>query len=82
LAYSLTGILEYFCDLASHLVGVSQTKPSQQELLKIAFTEIAKYEEKLSETLISYLTSKKEVTIIGTSEFSSAVRVPTSQFIY
>ena len=47
---------------------------------KKAWLDIAAHEEKLASTLLSYLNSRKDITVYGETSPSSKVRVPTISF--
>lgn len=68
--YSLTAILEYYKEIGKQinpenpLLGASKLMQTKEEIL--------------SQTLITYLRGKPNITIIGSREYDSNIRVPTS----
>jgi cysteine desulfurase family protein (TIGR01976 family) len=79
LSYGCVGILDYFDDIFNGN-NSSETLPLHKRL-EVVFKDIAQYEQELAEPLITYLKSKKGVTIIGEESSSKNVRVPTISFI-
>ena len=69
LAWGVTGIVDYFNNLAVH--------HNTQNIFEL----IADHEEKLCKELISFLETKKSVRIIGPKSFDKAIRVPTISFV-
>jgi cysteine desulfurase family protein (TIGR01976 family) len=81
LTYSLGAIPQYFIDLHDfHFpAGINVTN---REKYRKSFDLIALHEEKLSTMILDYLTTKKEITIIGEKTGSSLKRVPTISFVH
>jgi selenocysteine lyase/cysteine desulfurase len=81
LTYSLGAIPQYFMDLHDfHFpAGINVTN---REKYRKSFDLIALHEEKLSTMILDYLTTKKEITIIGEKTGSSLKRVPTISFVH
>ena len=81
LTYSLGAIPQYFMDLHDfHFpAGINVTN---REKYRKSFDLIALHEEKLSTMILDYLTTKKEITIIGEKTGSSLKRVPTMSFVH
>lgn len=77
-SYGLTGIREYFNSFA-----VTHNHPalSFRNNVTFAYKLIAEHEEKLASKLLDYLFSKSNVKIIGETDSSKEVRVPTISFI-
>jgi cysteine desulfurase family protein (TIGR01976 family) len=83
LTYGLRGIPEYFADLYDHHFAEKQDELiSEEEKLEQSFKLIAGYEEKLSEKLLKYLNSVKEIRIIGNKTADATKRVPTISFVH
>lgn len=81
LTYSLLGIAEYYLDLYKHHFPEETSANSSVKMQK-AFDLIADHEEKLAETLLSYLNSIPEIKIIGIPKADSGQRVPTISFVH
>jgi cysteine desulfurase family protein (TIGR01976 family) len=79
LSYSITGLLDYFLDLARHHSG-STVEDDVASRLDHAFDRIASHEAALSDRLLSFLTSKPTVRIIGEPTGDRHQRVPTIAF--
>ncbi|MEB3211646.1 MAG: cysteine desulfurase-like protein, partial [Leptolyngbyaceae bacterium] len=80
LSYSITGLTHYFESLARHHMG-DRLGYDPRAQLEQAFELIAVYEEQLSDRLLSYLTSKPKVRIIGNPKGDRHQRVPTIAFV-
>ncbi|MEL6222076.1 MAG: cysteine desulfurase-like protein [Cyanobacteria bacterium J06627_8] len=80
LSYSIAGLLDYFSGLAGHAVGMDDNSNSRSTL-ESAFDLIAAHEEVLSDRLLSFLTSKPNVRIIGHPAGDRHQRVPTIAFV-
>jgi cysteine desulfurase family protein (TIGR01976 family) len=78
LSYGITGIPDYFLDLAEHH-GIEIN--NRRRTLNAIFDQISNHEQRLSERLINYLNNKPNVRIIGSSAFEKAIRVPTISFV-
>jgi selenocysteine lyase/cysteine desulfurase len=74
LAYSLTGILDYFTQIGNRGENI-------REQLTAAFDQITKQENALGERLLSYLRNRPDCRIIGKEKGSDDERVPTISFI-
>jgi cysteine desulfurase family protein (TIGR01976 family) len=76
LAFSCTGVLDYFEDFAkAH--GINS---KGRAAVEASFALIADHEESLSERLLAYLRARPDVTIIGPEVADKAIRVPTISF--
>lgn len=78
LSYGITGILDYFNELAS---GHDIDEDSERKRLAAIFEIIANHEQDLSKRLLDYLNSKDRVKIIGHTTYDKHIRVPTISFI-
>lgn len=81
LTYSLLGVTNYFLMLNDHHFP-KQTKVSKKEKYANCFSIIEQHEQKLSSLLLSYLSSKDDIRIIGFSDSNKEKRVPTISFIH
>jgi len=81
LTYSLGAIPEYFTGLHDHHFP-SQTVIPVSERYRKSYDLIAIHEEELSNMILEFLTTKKEITIIGEKTGSRQKRVPTISFIH
>ncbi len=79
LSYASLGIIDYFNIQYNHFFGESNIP--DKEKYKSVFKMFAEHEEKLSETFIDFLRSKREVNIIGEAQADQHIRVPTISFI-
>ena len=80
LAYSLTGIADYFTEFARlHADGVPPK--DLHESAALAYDHFAHHEEVLAARLLGFLNSKANVRIIGRKEPDRALRVPTISFV-
>lgn len=77
LTYGSLGIIDYFKLLAAKH-NLSQSDTSYTEGV---FSLIAQHEEMLCKKLLSFLTSKTAISIIGTSGTDPSVRLPIISFI-
>jgi len=80
LAYSLTGIGEYFREFARHHSPNTHFK-GLNDSAKLAYEYVAHHEETLSARLLDFLSSKAGVRIIGKKEPDRSQRVPTVSFV-
>jgi selenocysteine lyase/cysteine desulfurase len=79
LGYSVKGINEYLCGLARKFGQHHNFRATERQMIVEAFEVITKQEEELSKKLMRHLNSKPDVyKIIGSQDFKSSVRVPTS----
>lgn len=81
LTYSLLGVTNYFLMLNDHHFP-KQTKVSKKEKYANCFSIIEQHEQKLSSLLLSYLSSRDDIRIIGFSDSNKEKRVPTISFIH
>lgn len=81
LTYSLAGIPEYFETLCDFHFPSDKILNAQEKRAK-SFNLIADHEEKLTKKLLSYLSSKAEIKIIGEVVAEKNKRVPTISFIH
>ena len=81
LTYSLRGIPEYLSEMCEHHIKDSSSF-SEAEKYKKSFGLIEEHEEILTEKLLNYLNSVKEIRIIGSSSFEGSKRVPTISFVH
>ncbi len=79
LCYGLTGIKDYFIQLAEANEG--PVVEGFRASLVSAFDAIAGYEETISARLLDYLNSKPNLRIIGRTEADQRLRVPTVSFV-
>ena len=80
LAYSTTGIVEYLSDLGAHSGRGNSESDSVRDNIELAFDLITDHENKLAESLLSYLRGRKDCRIIGIEDGYDARRVPTISF--
>lgn len=80
LTYSTLGIIEYYEDLYHHHFEDKSLKFGDR--IAKTFALVSAHEEKLAETLLTYLNSVPEIKIIGKSSAAAAVRVPTISFYH
>jgi cysteine desulfurase family protein (TIGR01976 family) len=85
LAYSTTGIVEYLSDLGARSgagdSGAGDSgSASVRDNIELAFDLITDHENKLAESLLSYLRGRKDCRIIGIEDGYDARRVPTISF--
>ena len=76
LSWGATGLVEYFKGLSEH-----HTKGIEADYLGHSFKIIADHEEELSNILLDFLKTKKNVKIIGPENGDKSVRVPTISFV-
>ena len=81
LTYSLGAIPEYFTGLHDHHFP-AETAISTFQKFKKSYDLIALHEEELSTMILEYLTTIKEISIIGERTGSRLKRVPTISFIH
>lgn len=79
LSYSLLGLEDYLKALASNLQPSLVHAPLRSQMIA-AFEGISGHEQQLSQRLLSWLTQKPGVRIIGPTSHNQAVRVPTIAF--
>jgi selenocysteine lyase/cysteine desulfurase len=77
LAYSLTGILDYFSEIGER-AGVTGTT---REKILAAFDQITNHENILGEKLLAYLRSRADVRIVGRERGDDPLRVPTISLV-
>lgn len=78
LAYSLTGIVDYLCELGEKTGATG----SPRERIVAAFDAIAVQENALTERLLSYLRSRNDCRIIGETTNRNGRRIPTISFVF
>jgi cysteine desulfurase family protein (TIGR01976 family) len=78
LAYSVTGIVDYLCELGSR----SGASGSPRDLLQAAFKAITAHEDALTDRLLSYLRSRNDCRIIGETTNRNGTRIPTISFVF
>lgn len=77
LAYSCCGVIDYFEALAqAHGINTEG-----RAAVEAAFELIAPHEELLSQRLLDYLGSRRDVTVIGDGRADKMQRVPTLSFV-
>jgi len=81
LTYSLGAIPEYFEDLHDYHFP-TQINNNPKEKHKKSFELIAEHEESLAKTLLSYLSGKADIRIIGETSADKSKRVPTISFVH
>lgn len=80
LSYGLLGVRDYFMELArEHNNGKPITNFHQATAL--AYDCVSVYEEKLSALMLDFLSSKKNVRVIGKTVPNRDIRVPTFSFV-
>ncbi|MGY5849234.1 cysteine desulfurase-like protein [Salegentibacter sp. F14] len=81
LTYSLLGITEYYEEFyREHFRNTKKLNP-QQKLAK-SFDIVARYEERISGLLLTYLKGNSDIRIIGYPEADRTKRVPTISFVH
>ena len=80
LTYGTLGIIEYFENLAER--HSKRSFSGSSEKIDFAFEVIAKHEEELATHLLQYLKTVPEITMIGHTEGSRELRVPTISFVH
>ena len=78
-AYGMGALPKYMLDLAT-LHGYNG-RGDRDSMYNFTYDLIARHEEILSERLLGYLNSRKEIKIIGSTEHARNVRVPTIAFV-
>ncbi len=78
LAYSVTGIVDYFCELGAKC-GASG---SPREKIAAAFEAITVHEDELTDRLLSYLRGRNDCRIIGETMNRNGRRIPTISFVF
>ena len=78
-AASIEGICSYFKTVHAHHFDESQRSLAQR--YAEVFELIAAHEQKISQPLLDYLCSRKEVRIIGFADANPKLRVPTISFV-
>lgn len=79
LSYSTLGLQDYFQHLSIQHGG--DPHGNQRSLLAHAFELISRHEERLSQRLLDFLTSKPNVRIVGFPSSDRQQRVPTIAFV-
>jgi cysteine desulfurase family protein (TIGR01976 family) len=79
LSYGSIGITEYLAELGARTKATPGASPRSQ--IESAFAAIADHEESLSARLLSYLSTKPRVKVIGATSADKTVRVPTISFV-
>jgi len=77
LAYAVTGIVDYLCELGTK----AGAEGSSRELIQAAFHAITIHENALTERLLSYLRSRNDCRIIGEAANRNGRRIPTISFV-
>ncbi|MCH4822315.1 cysteine desulfurase-like protein [Gramella lutea] len=80
LTYGTLGIIEYYDEMYRH--HFNDTKVNYSERLSKTFKIISKHEEELASLLLDFLKKIPEIRIIGKTDASSTVRVPTISFVH
>ncbi|MGE5341069.1 MAG: cysteine desulfurase-like protein [Candidatus Omnitrophota bacterium] len=83
LTYGLTGITDYFTELAALHADGEDLAPVNGigDAVAVAFAAIANHEEALSARLLDFLTGRPNVRIIGKAIPDREARVPTVSFV-
>ena len=81
LTYSLLGITEYFGEFYRQHFRSTKKLDTPEKLAK-CFDIIARYEEKISAPLLTYLRENPDIRIIGYPEADGNRRVPTISFVH
>ncbi len=79
LSYGAIGIADYLAELGARAGASAGVSPRAQ--MERAFGAIADHEEVLADRLLSYLSTKPRVRVIGAATADQAVRVPTISFV-
>lgn len=80
LTYGLLGLWDYFDDFArAH--GRGDLSGRRAEQLDFAFDAVSRHEEVLSGRLLAFLSTKKNVRVLGIAEGDRARRLPTISFV-
>jgi len=79
LSYGAIGIADYLVELGARTGASAGASPRAR--IEAAFAAIADHEEALADRLLSYLTTKPRVRVIGATTADRAVRVPTISFV-
>ena len=77
--YGLGSLPDYFADLAEKHGYDGEN--NRMDKFKYIYALIAKHEETLSVKVLDYLNARNDIKIIGPSETSSDIRVPTISFV-
>ncbi|MEH2259633.1 cysteine desulfurase-like protein [Nostoc sp.] len=80
LSYGMLGVCDYLSELAQLHYG-NETAPDLRNQMVQAFDLISIHEEKISDRLLNYLSSKPNVRVIGQSKADRQTRVPTISFV-
>ncbi|MCB2208150.1 MAG: aminotransferase class V-fold PLP-dependent enzyme [Bacteroidetes bacterium] len=78
LSYSLLGVMDYLEGVYKHHWD---EEASFSKKMKAVFALFAEQEEKLARLLLDFLSTKKNVKIIGETSSSKNIRVPTVSFL-
>ncbi|HMQ08704.1 MAG TPA: aminotransferase class V-fold PLP-dependent enzyme [Saprospiraceae bacterium] len=80
LTYSMNGFLDYYDDLYHHHFHGHPTDilSRNHQINQL----ISRYEEKLAAPLLEFLQSRRDIRVIGSSNVSGDVRVPTVSFVH
>ncbi|MDR9455893.1 MAG: cysteine desulfurase-like protein [Salegentibacter sp.] len=81
LTYSLLGITEYFEEFYREHFRSTKKLDTPEKLAK-SFDIIARYEERISTPLLTFLNENPEIRIIGYPEADRNKRVPTISFVH
>ena len=80
LSYGMLGLCDYLSEFA-HIHYGTQTAPDLRSQMVQAFDLISVYENTIGSRLLSYLSSKSNVRVIGQSKADLTKRVPTISFV-
>jgi cysteine desulfurase family protein (TIGR01976 family) len=78
LAYSVTGIVDYLCELGARSGATGPTRA----LILAAFAAITVQENALTDRLLSYLRSRNDCRVIGQTTNRDGGRIPTISFVF
>jgi cysteine desulfurase family protein (TIGR01976 family) len=81
LTYSLGAIPEYYIELHDHHFPSESNLPATEKYPR-SYDLISSHEEKLSDMILEYLGTKKEIRIIGERTGNRLKRVPTISFVH
>jgi cysteine desulfurase family protein (TIGR01976 family) len=79
LSYGAIGIADYLAELGAR--AGAPARASSRAQMERAFAAIADHEETLADRLLTYLSAKPKVRVIGAVRADQSVRVPTISFV-
>lgn len=79
LTYSMLGVVDYLEAVAQH--HQPDNSRSSRANMELAFDLFSEHEERLAARLLDFLNSQAKVRVIGSTDNSQSVRVPTISFV-